>query len=132
MPRTKPSKPSHDLQALLSRTEVVETEVGMMRFYISDSQRCDESLDQDTQGDSALSLMLGGVQPGDTVYDVGCRSGLHSLAFAKAVGPKGMVMCFEHDIFQLFLAHLNLTDHGLDACAHFLPIVASDQFGLRR
>lgn len=132
MPRTKPSKPSHDLQALLRRTEVVETEVGMMRFYLSDSQRCDESLDQDTQGDSALSLMLGGVQPGDTVYDVGCRSGLHSLAFAKAVGPKGMVMCFEHDIFQLFLAHLNLTDHGLDACAHFLPIVASDQFGLRR
>jgi FkbM family methyltransferase len=132
MPRTKPSKPSHDLQALLSRTEVVETEVGMMRFYLSDSQRCDESLDQDTQGDSALSLMLSGLQPGDTVYDVGCRSGLHSLAFAKAVGPKGMVMCFEHDIFQLFLAHLNLTDHGLDACAHFLPIVASDQFGLRR
>jgi FkbM family methyltransferase len=120
------------LQALLSRTEVVETEVGMMRFYISDSQRCDESLDQDTQGDSALSLMLSGLQPGDTVYDVGCRSGLHSLAFAKAVGPKGMVMCFEHDIFQLFLAHINLTDHGLDACAHFLPIVASDQFGLRR
>lgn len=132
MPRTKPSKPSHDLQALLSRTEVVETEVGMMRFYLTDSQRCDESLDQDTQGDSALSLMLSGLQPGDTVYDVGCRSGLHSLAFAKAVGPKGMVMCFEHDIFQLFLAHLNLTDHGLDACAHFLPIVASDQFGLRR
>jgi FkbM family methyltransferase len=132
MPRTKPSKPSHDLQALLRRTEVVETEVGMMRFYLSDSQRCDESLDQDTQGDSALSLMLSGLQPGDTVYDVGCRSGLHSLAFAKAVGPKGMVMCFEHDIFQLFLAHLNLTDHGLDACAHFLPIVASDQFGLRR
>ena len=132
MPRTKPSKPSHDLQALLSRTEVVETEVGMMRFYLSDSQRCDESLDQDTQGDSALSLMLSGLQPGDTVYDVGCRSGLHSLAFAKAVGPKGMVMCFEHDIFQLFLAHINLTDHGLDACAHFLPIVASDQFGLRR
>eukprot|EP01038_Epipyxis_sp_PR26KG_P010931 gene10931-14672_t len=132
MPRTKPSKPSHDLQALLSRTEVVETEVGMMRFYISDSQRCDESLDQDTQGDSALSLMLSGLQRGDTVYDVGCRSGLHSLAFAKAVGPKGMVMCFEHDIFQLFLAHINLTDHGLDACAHFLPIVASDQFGLRR
>ncbi|MCZ8281653.1 MAG: hypothetical protein O9286_05365 [Aquidulcibacter sp.] len=132
MPRTKPSKPSRDLQALLSRTEVVETEVGMMRFYLSDSQRCDESLDQDTQGDSALSLMLSGLQPGDTVYDVGCRSGLHSLAFAKAVGPKGMVMCFEHDIFQLFLAHINLTDHGLDACAHFLPIVASDQFGLRR
>ena len=132
MPRTKPSKPSHDLQALLSRTEAVETEVGMMRFYLSDSQRCDESLDQDTQGDSALSLMLSGLQPGDTVYDVGCRSGLHSLAFAKAVGPKGMVMCFEHDIFQLFLAHINLTDHGLDACAHFLPIVASDQFGLRR
>ncbi len=132
MPRTKPSKPSYDLQALLRRTEVVETEVGMMRFYLSDSQRCDESLDQDTQGDSALSLMLSGLQPGDTVYDVGCRSGLHSLAFAKAVGPKGMVMCFEHDIFQLFLAHLNLTDHGLDACAHFLPIVASDQFGLRR
>jgi len=104
----------------------------MMRFYLSDSQRCDESLDQDTQGDSALSLMLSGLQPGDTVYDVGCRSGLHSLAFAKAVGPKGMVMCFEHDIFQLFLAHINLTDHGLDACAHFLPIVASDQFGLRR
>ncbi|MFY7927428.1 MAG: hypothetical protein ACOVS5_01040, partial [Oligoflexus sp.] len=120
------------MQALLSRTEVVETEVGMMRFYLSDSQRCDESLDQDTQGDSALSLMLSGLQPGDTVYDVGCRSGLHSLAFAKAVGPKGMVMCFEHDIFQLFLAHINLTDHGLDACAHFLPIVASDQFGLRR
>jgi FkbM family methyltransferase len=132
MPRTKPSKPSHDLQALLSRTEAVETEVGMMRFYLSDSQRCDESLDQDTHGDSALSLMLSGLQPGDTVYDVGCRSGLHSLAFAKAVGPKGMVMCFEHDIFQLFLAHINLTDHGLDACAHFLPIVASDQFGLRR
>ncbi|MFN8731657.1 MAG: hypothetical protein ACK5ZD_00665, partial [Hyphomonadaceae bacterium] len=132
MPRTKPSKPSHDLQALLSRTEVVETEVGMMRFYLSDNQRCDESLDQDTQGDSALSLMLSGLQPGDTVYDVGCRSGLHSLAFAKAVGPKGMVMCFEHDIFQLFLAHINLTDHGLDARAHFLPIVASDQFGLRR
>ncbi|CAN1561150.1 hypothetical protein MCEMIH15_02657 [Caulobacteraceae bacterium] len=132
MPRTKPSKPSHDLQALLSRTEVVETEVGMMRFYLSDNQRCDESLDQDTQGDSALSLMLSGLQPGDTVYDVGCRSGLHSLAFAKAVGPKGMVMCFEHDIFQLFLAHINLTDHDLDACAHFLPIVASDQFGLRR
>jgi FkbM family methyltransferase len=132
MPRTKQSKPSYDLQALLSRTEVVQTEVGIMRFFVSDSQRCDESLDQDTQGESALALMLSGLQPGDTVYDVGCRSGLHSLAFAKAVGPKGMVMCFEHDLFQLFLAHINLTDHGLDACAHFLPIVASDQFGLRR
>lgn len=132
MPRNKPSKSTYDPLSLLKRTEIMETDLGTMRFYASDNQRGEESLDEDSQGNSALALMLGGLEPGDTVYDVGCRSGLHSLAFAKAVGPKGKVMCFEHDLFQLFMAHLNLKDNGLDACVHFLPIVASDQFGLRR
>ncbi|OYU53631.1 MAG: hypothetical protein CFE27_01770 [Alphaproteobacteria bacterium PA1] len=132
MPRTKQSKSTYDPLSLLKRTEIMETDLGTMRFYASDNQRGEESLDEDSQGNSALALMLGGLEPGDTVYDVGCRSGLHSLAFAKAVGPKGKVMCFEHDLFQLFMAHLNLKDNGLDACVHFLPIVASDQFGLRR
>ena len=132
MPRTKPSNSSYDPLSLLDRTEVMETEHGMLHFYASDSQRGEESLDQDSQGNSALVLMLGGLELGDTVYDIGCRSGLHSLAFAKTVGPKGKVMCFEHDLLQLFMAHMNLADHGLEACVQFLPIVASDQIGLRR
>jgi FkbM family methyltransferase len=42
-----------------------------------------------------LDLLLQWLSPGDIVVDVGANIGTHAVAFAKAVGPAGLVLAFE-------------------------------------
>jgi FkbM family methyltransferase len=48
-----------------------------------------------------LRLVSGFVRPGMTVFDVGAHAGYYSLAFARLVGPEGMVRCFEPNSVNL-------------------------------
>jgi len=52
------------------------------------------------------------IEKGDCVLDVGANIGVHSLAFAKAVGPRGGVWAFEmqNAVFQNLCANIALND----------------------
>ena len=52
------------------------------------------------------------IQPGDNILDVGANIGVHTLAFAKAVGPQGAVWAFEmqNAVFQNLCANMALND----------------------
>lgn len=45
--------------------------------------------------DDELRVLLQVIAPGQVVVDVGANIGTHTVAFAKAVGPKGLVVAFE-------------------------------------
>jgi FkbM family methyltransferase len=45
--------------------------------------------------EEALRIYREFVRPGDTVFDIGANRGQMSLAFAKLVGPEGLVVAFE-------------------------------------
>ncbi len=50
------------------------------------------------------------IKPGQTVYDVGANIGAHTLAFARLVGPTGLVAAFEPQrvVFQMLCANVAL------------------------
>jgi FkbM family methyltransferase len=50
------------------------------------------------------------IRPGQTVYDVGANIGGHTLAFARLVGPSGLVAAFEPQriVFQMLCANVAL------------------------
>ena len=57
-----------------------------------------------------LNLFHQFLRPGDVAVDAGAHIGVHSLAFARLVGPEGMVHAFEPQpaLFQLLCANLAL------------------------
>ena len=63
--------------------------------------------------DSALSLALGTLQPGDTVIEVGAHLGAMTVPIAKAVGPEGRVYAFEAQPVFARRLETNLQVNGL-------------------
>lgn len=57
-----------------------------------------------------LALRLAGVQAGDTAWDMGAHYGIHTLGFARRVGPHGQVVAFEPDpaSFRRLRLHLRM------------------------
>ena len=57
-----------------------------------------------------IELLCQILRPGQTVIDVGANIGTHTLAFARMVGPQGVVYAFEPQriIFQMLCANLAL------------------------
>jgi FkbM family methyltransferase len=64
--------------------------------------------------------MLGGlealVEPGAVVYDIGANVGLAAVPLAKAVGPTGLVVCFEPNPLCVAYLQANLERHGCTQC----------------
>jgi FkbM family methyltransferase len=65
-------------------------------------------------------LLRGLIRPGDVVVDVGANMGAHTLAFAQAVGPSGLVHAFEPQqaLAQLLGGTLTLNDMDWVRCHH--------------
>ncbi len=60
--------------------------------------------------EAELRLLNPLIRPGSVVLDVGANIGTHSVFFARAVGPSGMVLSFEPDrlLFQQLCANMAL------------------------
>lgn len=60
-----------------------------------------------------IAILLQCLRPGDVAIDVGANIGVHTVAFAQAVGPRGRVFAFEPQrlVFQTLCA--NLAINGL-------------------
>ena len=58
------------------------------------------------------SVMLGRIQPGDTILDVGAHIGYYTLLFAKRAGAAGRVFAFEPSTrtYEQLLENLSLND----------------------
>jgi FkbM family methyltransferase len=72
-----------------------------------------------------VQMML---RPGDTYLDVGANLGMHTLAAARVVGPKGLVIAVEPNpaVFAHLQAHLAI--NGI-TCAHGENVGLSDTCG---
>lgn len=73
------------------------------------------------------------LQPGDTVFDLGAYSALTSIAFAKAVGPEGLVLALEPDPMNFKASAVNIASNrrvnGLDNIV-LVPAAISDKQGV--
>src|SRR5262249_15912979 len=59
-------------------------------------------------------LLLGHLNPGDVVLDLGANLGYYTLLFARRVGPTGKVFAFEPDPDNFALLEENVARNGYD------------------
>jgi len=57
-------------------------------------------------------MEYGQLKKGDIVFDLGCYSGLTSIAFSKVVGQSGCVVCVEPDVVSFGCAVKNINNHS--------------------
>ncbi|MEO5373380.1 MAG: FkbM family methyltransferase [Alphaproteobacteria bacterium] len=105
---------------------VRNTRHGLMMYAVNDVY-IGRSLDR--YGESSeieLAALRRMIQPGQVVLDIGSNIGTHTLAFAEAVGPTGMVVAVEPQrrIFQMMCGNValnavpNVTAYWAAAGAH--------------
>lgn len=121
--------PYDDLGAPVSR--IARTRHGPM-LYVRHDLYIGRSLE--LYGEYAqleIDVLLRCLRPGDRVIDAGANIGVHTLAFARAVGPAGRVIAFEpqQPIFQVMCA--NMAMNGLQNVVA-LPYAVSDTGGALR
>jgi FkbM family methyltransferase len=77
---------------------------------------------------SAQRVMKAAIRPGDVVYDVGANRGIHTILFARLVGPTGHVYAFE-PVGQL--VHELLDNVALNGFSNVTPVAlaASNRAG---
>jgi FkbM family methyltransferase len=66
-------------------------------------------------GEAELDVMRLALPPGGVVFDVGANIGTHAVAFARHVGPSGMVFSFEPQRVVHGILQTNATLNGLTA-----------------
>jgi FkbM family methyltransferase len=73
------------------------------------------------------------LKPGDTVFDLGAYSALTSIAFSKAVGPKGRVLALEPDPLNYKASVVNVaSNYRINRLENIIliPAAISDQPGI--
>jgi FkbM family methyltransferase len=97
---------------------VRESRYGLMLYNVNDAYvgRSLDEYGEYGEGEAALFRQLPG--PGDVVLDVGANIGAHTLYFARAVAPGGMVFAFEPRrlAFQALCANMALNSIPYDFC----------------
>lgn len=76
-------------------------------------------------------LQKRGIQPGMTVLDLGCGTGIMSCEIARLVGPAGCVICVDNSEEQLMLARQRAKGEGLNNLI-FLNLSAYDLSSLKQ
>ena len=61
-----------------------------------------------------LELLIGKLNPGDCIYDIGAEIGLYTLFLAKVVGKGGQIICFEPENLRHERLRANLKLNGLE------------------
>lgn len=73
---------------------------------------------------------LEGIQPGETVYDIGANIGLYTLAAALHVGPEGMVYAFEPHVANAASLLRNVQCNGMGDRVRVLTCAVGSHEGL--
>ena len=101
-------------QALVSaqHIRVKPTRHGLMLYNVNDRYvgRSFELYGEFSAGETELFRQV--IRPGATVVDAGANIGAHTVFFAQAVGPGGLVLAFEPQrlVFQMLCANLALNE----------------------
>jgi len=77
----------------------------------------------------ALAAVVDLARPGATVYDIGANIGMFAVRFARRVGARGHVYCFEPNPVCVHLLRANLKVTGADNFDIF-PVCVSDRTGM--
>ena len=79
------------------------------RFYVYSKSNI-EALNSLGGERPTLEFLIGKLQPGDCVYDIGAATGLYTVLLAKAVGESGEVVAFEpaDHTYERLREHLEL------------------------
>ena len=73
----------------------------------------------------------GYVQPGQTVWDIGCNMGVFAFAAAARAQSAGRVLCLEPDLWSVNLLQRSCRYNlGRAAFVDVLPVAVSDELGL--
>jgi FkbM family methyltransferase len=77
----------------------------------------------------AHRIILGAIQPGDTVADVGASAGLYTIPMARRVGDTGRVFAFEPDeqSFKTLRRHVEL--NGVSQRVELIRAAVADERG---
>lgn len=71
------------------------------------------------------------VRPGDTIWDIGGNIGLLSFACAARAGTNGRVVCFEPDLWSVYLLKRSCAlNRGRAAPVDVIPIAIGDRLSL--
>jgi FkbM family methyltransferase len=71
--------------------------------------------------DEIIAVLTSLLEPGDYVLDVGANMGIHTMYFAKAVGPEGMVIAVEPDPINLEYLKTNISLNGYEDNVAVVP-----------
>ncbi len=79
-------------------------------------------------------LLVGNVNPGDVILDVGANIGYHTVLFGALAGPKGRVIAFEPAADNYCLLNRNIARNGLENVETMAAAVCDKAgvLGLRR
>ena len=79
------------------------------RFYVYSKSNI-EALNSLGGERPTLEFLIGKLDPGDCVYDIGAATGLYTVLLAKAVGKEGVVVAFEPEdhTYERLREHLHL------------------------
>lgn len=77
-----------------------------------------------------IALLRHFIAPGDTVLDLGANVGVHTLAFARLVGPGGRVVAVEGEPATYGLLSYNLIANGLSEIVTAIPALVGSGEGL--
>ncbi|MFC1955010.1 FkbM family methyltransferase [Chloroflexota bacterium] len=117
---------------------------GLMSFLSADTVVGRSLREYGEWAQTELDLLLGFLQVGDTVVDIGAFIGTHALAFAQQVGPEGNVYAFEphpkgfellnRNVIQNSLSNVKIFNVVVSDCAGFVSVdaanfTASDNLG---
>jgi FkbM family methyltransferase len=86
---------------------------GLMMFHMNDAYigRSLDTYGEFSEGEMELFSQI--LRPGMTVVDVGANIGVHTVYFAKTVGPDGQVFAFEPQrvLYQILCGNIALNKH---------------------
>ncbi|MDR2213278.1 MAG: FkbM family methyltransferase [Pseudomonadales bacterium] len=93
------------------KVQKINTRYGKMNVLASDQIIAKSLIEYGEWSQSEIDLLTQVIKPGMKVLDIGANIGSHTLAFAKAVGPRGKVLAFEPQPFVHSLLAANLIEN---------------------
>jgi FkbM family methyltransferase len=77
--------------------------------------------------DEIIAVLTSLLNPGDVVLDVGANMGIHTMFFARAVGPDGTVIAVEPDPINLEYLKTNISLNGYESQIIVVPYAFGEE-----